>query len=418
MRIRFGPKRILEISCRVGCHCAVLLQASVQAAGVIVPTAPSGFSMLPGAPAPDTGSTAGSGEKIFDGFTLSTSLSGTYDSNVARSPGPPAAPIEDDFILTLGGRVDYLSKSSEWTFGGGYRGSYNEYFNQSEYSGYNQGAGVLANYEGGKVSASITAGVSLDRGSNQNYSSAFVTQTSFTTNLTARYRISPKTSLQGDMSQNYTTADESDYSDTQNFAIGGSALWKYSPLTELGPGLRYTHVSGSSQTGRNSIGPTLTVNYKLSSKVALNSRVGMDFASYEDGGTADPSMSAAIGLNYDASKLWGMNFSLYRDTQADPSLAGAFTEVTSLRLGYRRKVRRATLNLGIGYDANRSQRPADGAGGGGDDRDFFTTDGSLGMAVLSNTSFASVFFRYGDQSASDTDTWRSFQTGFGISRSF
>jgi len=372
--------------------------------------------MLPGAP--DTPPTADLGEKFLDGFTLATSLSGTYDSNVSRSPGPPAAPVQDDFILTLGGRVDYLSKSSGWTFGGGYRGSYNEYFSQAEFSGYNQGAGILANYDGGKVSASLTAGVSLDRGSNQNYASAFVTQTSYTTHLTARYRISPKTSLQGDMSQSYTTASGGDFSDTQNFAVGASALWKYSPLTEFGPGLRYTYISGSSQTGRTSIGPTLTVNYKLSSKVAVNSRVGMDFASYQDGGTADPTFSAAIGMNYEASKLWGMNLSLYRDTQADPSLAGAFSEVTSLRVGYHRKVRRAILNLGIGYDANRSQRPANGSGGAADDRNFLTTDGSLGMAVLSNTCYASVFFRYGDQSAGATDSWNSFQAGFGISRSF
>ena len=372
--------------------------------------------MLPGAPS--TPPSAGLGDKILDGFTLATSLSGTYDSNVFRSSGPPLAPVQDDFILTLGGRVDYLSKSSGWTFGGGYRGSYNEYFSQSEFSGYSQGAGIVANYDGGKVSASLTAGVSSDRGSNQNYSSAFVTQTSYTSNLAVRYRLSPKTSLQGDMSQSYTSASNGNFSDTQNFAVGASALWKYSPLTELGPGLRYTYVSGSSQTGRTSIGPTVTVNYKLSSKVALNSRVGIDFASYQGGGTADPTVSAAIGLNYEASKLWGMNLSLYRDTQADPALAGAFTEVTSLRVGYHRKVRRAILNLGVGYDANRSQRPANGGGGAGDDRKFLTIDGSLGMAILSNTSFASVFFRFGDQSASATDSWNSFQTGFGISRSF
>ena len=422
MKNRAGPKRYLGICCSVGCHCAMMLHAPVQAAAVIVPTAPSGFSMLPGAPDGVSGSSAGSGAglggKILDGFSVVTSLSGTYDSNVSRSPGLPLAPILDDFILTLGGRVDYLSKSSGLTFGGGYRGSYNEYFSQSAFSGYNQGGGVVANYEGGKFSATFTGGVSLDRGSNQNYSSAFVTQTSYTTNLTARYRISPKTSLQGDMSQSYTTASGVAYSDTQNFAVGTSTLWKYSPLTEFGPGLRYTYISGSSQTGRTSIGPTLTVNYKLSSKVALNSRVGMDFASYQDGGTADPTFSAAIGLNYEASKLWGMNFSLYRDTQADPSLAGAFTEVTSLRVGYHRKVRRAILNLGVGYDANQSQRPANGSGGAANDRNFFTTDGSLGMAIFSNTCYGSLFFRYGDQSASATDTWNSFQAGFGISRGF
>lgn len=372
--------------------------------------------MQPGAPEP--GPTTGVGENFLEGFTLATSLSGTYDSNVSRSPGPPVAPIEDDFILSLGGRVDYLSKSPEWTFGGGYRGSYNEYLSQSQYSGYSQGAGVLANYEGGKVSASLTAGVSLDRGTNQNYASAFITQTSYTTGLTASYRLSRKTSLQGNLSQNSTTADDASFNDTQNFTVGASALWKYSPLTEFGPGLRYTYNTGSSQTGRTSIGPTVTVNYKLSTKVALNSRVGVDFASYQDGGTADPTVSAAIGLNYEASKLWGMNFSLFRDTQADVSLAGAFTEVTAVRVGYRRKVRRATLNLGVSYNSNVSQRPASESAIPIDDRNFLSIDGSLGMAVFSNTSYASVFFRYGDQSGSPTETWDSFQVGFGINRSF
>jgi hypothetical protein len=314
--------------------------------------------------------------------------------------------------------VDYLSKSSEWTFGGGYRGGYNEYLSQSKYSGYNQGAGVLANYEGGKVSASLTAGVSLDRGTNQNYASAFITQTNYTTNLTSSYQLSPKTSLQGNFSQSLTTADDVSYSDTQSIAVGASALWKYSPLTEFGPGLRYTFITGSSQTDRTSIGPTVTVNYKLSSKVALNSRVGVDFASYQDGGTADPTMSAAIGLNYEASKLWGMNCSLFRDTQADPSLAGAFTEVTAVRVGYHRKIRRAILNLGVGYNSNVSQRPSNESADPTDDRNFLNIDGSLGMAVLSNTSYASLFFRYGDQSGSPTETWESFQVGFGINRSF
>lgn len=421
MRIRAGSSQLLGIFCVAGCHGLVLSRASVQAAAVALPTAPSGFSMLPGAPAgasAGSGSVAALGENILDGFTVTTTLAGTYDSNITQSPGPPLGPIEDDFILSLGGRVDYLSKSSDWTFGGGYRGSYNEYLSNSEFSGYNQGGGVVVNYEGGRFSASFTGGITLDQGSNRNYSSAFVKQTSYTAALNARYRLSPKTSLQGNIGETFTTASGGNFEDTESFDIGASALWKYSPLTELGPGLRYTYRSGSSQTGRTSIGPTLTVNYKLSSKVALNSRVGMDFASYQDGGSADPTFAASIGLNYEASKLWGMNLSLYRDTQADTSLAGAYTEVTSLRLGYHRKVRRATLNLGAGYDMNRSERPSVAGGGAGDDRDFFTVDGSLGMPIFKNTSYGSVYFRYGDQSSSSTDSWDAFQMGFSIGRRF
>ena len=148
------------------------------------------------------------------------------------------------------------------TFGGSYHGSYNQYFNHSDYSGYTHGGSLMANYEGARFSVSGTVSMSLDRGSNSNYSSAFVEQISINTQLSARYRISPKTSLAGSFGQNFTTAS-GDYSDTTSYDFNLSALWRYSALTEFGPGISYTYDTGGSQpgrssTGRSSIGPTLT----------------------------------------------------------------------------------------------------------------------------------------------------------------
>jgi hypothetical protein len=378
-----------------------------------LPSAPSGFA---GAPSgyPVGG---GLGESILEGFGIAASLSGQYNSNITQSPGEPYAPILDDFILSAGVNLNYLSKAAAWTFGGNYRGSYDSYLNQSDYSGFNQGAGAVANYDGGKVTASVTGAVDFDRGANRYYSSSnFVERTNYRAAATVRYRLSPKTSLQGDLGQSFSTSSD-DFNNTESFDMGMSALWKYSPLTEWGPGIRYTYRSGDSQLERTSVGPTITTNYKLSTKVSLNSRMGVDFASYSDGGSADPMFSASIGLNYNASKLWGMNLSLYRDSQADVSQAGAFTEVTSLRVGYRRKVRRATLNLGVGYEMNTTEFPGNETQAR-PDRDFFSMDGSLGMAVFSNTSYASVFMRYSDQSGGTNDSWNSFTTGFSINRSF
>jgi hypothetical protein len=421
MRFRTASSSPFGFASRVRCCGALWGISSINAATVVLPTAPSGFSAVPAAPsgfttAPSAAPADGGAARTFlEGFTLATTMSGTYDSNVTQSPGGSVAPVQDDFIMSLGGSIGYMSKSSDWTFGGTYRGSYNQYFSQSDFSGYNQGGSAVVNYSGGRFNASLTTGIDYDEGSNRNYNSAFVARTSVNTNFTAGYRLSPKTSLQGNLGQSYSTASGGDFSDTESFNAGISALWKYSPLTEWGPGLRYTYNTGSSQTGRSSVGPTLTVNYKLSTKVALNSRVGVDFASYEEGGSADPTFSTSIGLNYQASKLWGMNLSLYRDTQADPSVAGSFTEVTSLRVGYHRKVRRATFNMGVGYDVNSLQSPD---GGAGDDRNYFTTDASLGMPVFLNSSFASIFARYSDQQSGVTDSWDGVQMGFSISRSF
>jgi len=401
-----------------------LSRMPTQAAGVLLPVQTDGFgTTMPGQPSGFSATqTAGHsisdlGDSLIQGLKLTPSFSTSYNSNISPNQNVTNGTAKDDFIMSLGGNLDYLSKAADFTFGGNYRGNYNRYFNHTDLSGYNQGGGVVANYNGGRFSISGTAGMSVDRGNNSNYASAFVEQTTINSSLTARYRLSPKTSLQGTFSQVYTSATGG-YSNTSSLSFDASALWKYSPLTEFGPGVRYTYRSGSTQLGRTSIGPTLNLNYKLSEKVALNSRVGVDFASYDDGTSADPTISASLGLSYQASKLWGLDFSLYRDTQADPSTAGAYTETTSLRLSSHHKIHRAMWNLGASYQINNSIRPGSSSGSSIPERDFLSFDTSLSMLTFANTTNVSIFLQFNDQRGATTGTWNSVQTGFSLSRSF
>lgn len=378
-----------------------------------LPAAPSGFTSV-NPVFPMGGVTAGEG--IFEGFSIAATFSGTYTTNATSSPGEPFAPILDDFIFGLGGSISYLSKATDWTFGGSYSGNYNQYLDLSEYSGYNQSLGLVGNYDGSKLSATLNLGISYDQGTNRYYSSEFVEQTTINTSLNLRYRLSSKTSLQGDIGQVFTLT--SGNNDTENFSLGLAALWKYSKLTELGPGVRFTYLSGGSQETRTAIGPELLVNYQLAKKVSLNSRVGVDFATYEDGGAADPALTGSIGVNYNASKRWGMNLALFRGVQANGGSADIFTEVSSVRLGYTHRIRRATLNLGVAYEIDSYQTADNSTTAAYPDRNFFNIDSSLGMAVFSNTCYASVFMRYNDQSGSATETWDAVQSGFSITRRF
>ncbi len=374
---------------------------------------PSGFSRNPGSQADNYGL----GDTFLDGLALAVFLSGTYDTNPSQGFTSPTVSGEGDFYTTLGGTVAYRSKASDWTYGALYSGSYNQYFSQNELSGYNQNAGASLNYEGGPLSAGMNVGVDFGSGANRNYA-AVVDQVSVNYGLSARYRISPKTTATGNLSQSLTSASGNSSSDTGSFTAGMSALWRYSPLTEFGPGISYSQQSGSTQQDLTSIGPTLTVNYKLSSKVSLNSLVGLEFARYENGQTTDPSVSANIGLNYRASALWGMNLSFFRNVRADPGSVGQFQEITSLRLGYNRKIRRAQLNLGASIQQNTYQSP-DSTVALRPDSNYLNLDSSISMPVFANSCNATIFINYSDQSGSSgADSWDSLRTGFSISRSF
>jgi hypothetical protein len=425
------------------------------------------------------------GETLVRGLSLSGTFSGTYNSNITSGQPQSGSQGEDDFTLGLGGNLNYLSKASTFTFGANYRGRYDEYLNNSDFSGYSQGGGVVANYKGGRFDASATAGIDANRGSSQNYSSALtyggaprdnfsqdmnqsslfnrlnksasvvanyegdnftlsgnvgidfdsggndyssatssdVKRDSIHTGLSGSYRVGPKTSVTGNFGYSTSTGSGAGYGDTSSYNLGVAGMWRYSPRTEFGPGVRYTYSTGDTQQGRSSLGPTLNANYKVSKKTSLTSQVGLNFAEYENGQSADPSVSTSIALDWMASRLWGMNLSLARDVQADPASAGAFYESTSLRVGYHRKIRRAAFNLGMSYQFSDAVVP-DGVAGGRSNRDSLNFDSSLGMPIFANTCNASVFARYSDQSGGYTttgatgDSWDSFQLGFSISRSF
>lgn len=374
---------------------------------------PSGFSQSPA----NLPSNYGLSSTLLNGFALSAFLSGTYDTNPSQGYSSPTESSGGDFYTTLGGTIAYRSKASDWTYGALYSGSYNQFFKQSELSGYNQNAAASVNYKGGPLSAGLNVGVNFGSGANRYYA-AVVDQVSVNYGLSARYRISPKTTATGNFSQALTSASGNRSSDTGSFNAGVSALWHYSPLTEFGPGFSYSQQSGSTQQNLTSIGPTLTVNYKLSSKVSLNSLVGLQFSQYEDGQTTDPTVSANIGLNYRASRLWGMNLSFFRDVRADPGSVGQFQEITSLRLGYNRKIRRAQLNLGASIQNNTFQAP-DSVTTVRPDTSYLNLDSSVSMPIFADSCNASIFVNYSDQSGSSgSNSWDSLRTGFSISRSF
>ncbi len=374
---------------------------------------PSGFSQGPG----NQPTAYGLGGTLLDGFGLAAFLSGTYDTNPSQGYTTPSGSSDGDFYMTLGGTAAYRSKASDWTYGALYNGSYNQYVNQSELSGYNQNAGASVSYQGGPFSAEFNLGVNFGSGANRYYA-AVVDQISVNYGLSARYKLSPKTTATGNFSQTLTSASGNTSSDTGSFTAGVAGLWRYSARTEFGPGISYSQQSGSTQQNLTSVGPTLTVNYKLSSKVSLNSLVGLQFSQYADGQTTDPTTSANIGLNYRASALWGMNLAFFRNVRADPGTAGQFQEITSLRVGYTRKIRRAQLNLGASLQHDVSQAP-DSVATLRPDSSYLNLDSSLTLPVFANTCNASIFASYSDQSGdSGFNSWDSLKTGFSISRSF
>lgn len=400
--MQLSPFNKFSISLLSALTVSFAASASAQNLAVDLPSAPTGFG----------GGFGGPVVPLLDGLAFSASLSGVYDSNVRQGTG--GGGDEEDFILSLGGSVAYQTQGPEWIIGATYRGSYDLYFMDEDLSGYNQGASFIAGYDGAKLKVMYNAGFDIDRGANRYYSS-FAERINIRNGITASYRISPKTTINGNVGYSHTEANEGAFSDIEAFDFGLNALWQATPLLQIGPGVRYTIRTGDIQSQRETFGPTISANYTLSSKLALTSRIGLDFVD-DAGGSSGPDVSALIGLNYRASALWGMNLSLYRDTQADPGVVGGFNEITTIALGYNRKIRRATLNLGATYEYNTIDQPGGTVSGS---RDYIGLTSSLSMPIFANTTNASIFTTWRKQTAgAGQGSWDGFQFGFSLNRSF
>jgi hypothetical protein len=174
-----------------------------------------------------------------------------------------------------------------------------------------------------------------------------VAQSAYGAGIHLEFDFSPKTSLRTDWSSEWLDPDGSNGS-TENHSWSGSAIWRYSRLLSFGPGVSWSRTSGDLQGARDAIGPTLSFEYQLSRKVALNGRTGIEWVDYENGGS-DSAFTGALAANYRLNNLWSFNLGFVRGATADGSASGGFRETTAVRIGANRKVRRANAGLSLGY---------------------------------------------------------------------
>jgi hypothetical protein len=233
--------------------------------------------------------------------------------------------------------------------------------------------------------------------------------------INAGFEISPRTTLQAAWASSRSDRDTQG-GDTESHELSATALWEYSSLLSLGPGIRISRQTGQMQGDRDAFGPQIAATYRLSSKISVNGRLGFDFVEY-DGAAADSFLSASIGANYRMNALWGFNLSLVRDAQADGMAGAAFRETTAFRIGVNRNIRRVQAGLGIGYERSSSVAAAGAAAP--QDSDFLICDLSLRFPVSGERLTGTVFARV-QRSASDdiSRDWSGYQTGVTLNYNF
>ena len=371
------------------------------------PSLPSGFST-----GPSLFSLAEEKSKQFGGLDLSLGLSGRYESNVTQV----ASDEDQDWVYTAKIDIGHLLGNSRWNLGARGNYGYESYQKRDDFSGANYSFALSGGYQSQKLNASLDLGLSSTSGINR-IAGGFIEQKSFKSGLSSTYRFSGKTSLDFSWNQTSRESRTQDYGDTSSVTAGLSALWQASPLISVGPGIRYGVRTGYEEEEFTLFGPTVRFDYKLSTKVALNSTVGID-RSDSPYSSDDTLLNWAIGLNYRASSLWGFNLQAIQDTQATLSTGGGFDQIASYKLSHWRKIRKAQVEVAVTYE-DRSSTDTLSATRVTRDLEYLTLSAAVRLPVFRERADMSFYVRQREQTSKNVDlSWDGVQTGLDFTYRF
>jgi len=396
---------------------------------LVLPSALTGQDVLGELPSLPTGF----GESFFptesqtdQDLSFTVRFNALYDSNVRQGSGRNGRPIESDLQITPGLGASYLRRKDLWQLGANANLNQAYFLESDNLDRTNYSAGLFGGYQSTKLVASFTSNLSSAGGVNR-ISGTFLEQFSYSTGLMASYRLSGKTSFLLAWNQQNTTSETDGFGDTSSSTASLSAIWRATPLINVGPGFRYGVRTGRSDEELIVLGPTLRFDYQLSTRVKLRSSIGLDYRE-SPFGEDTRGLNYSLSLGYKRSSLWGLDLSMIQDTEASFLSGGGFDETSSFRLAYWRQIRRAKLQLSLSLqdrDArdlgtiNAGLRDPTMTNAGIGDSSFLNYGASVSMPVLRDQASLSLNVSWRDISAENEDfSSDGFQAGLGLSWQF
>lgn len=355
-------------------------------------------------------------ESSLGDFDFSLGIVSLYDSNVTQGNDSGGRAEESDLLIQPTLRASYRLGNSRWHLGTRATVSRLTYLESEDFDSTNYSLRVYGGYQSKKLVASFSSTYASNGGVNR-LAGDYLEQQTFSNGLLASYRFSPKTSLLASWDHSLTRNDTDGFDDSSSSTFGLSAVWRATPLLNVGPGIRYGVRSSRDDEEFTVIGPTLRLDYQLSTKVKLRSSIGLDYSD-SPFGSDDALFNWSVSLNYKASERWGFDLRMIRDTRATLSAGGGFDQTSAYSLNYWRKIRRSKLQLGVSYE-DRSPQDALVAGGGVRDSNFFRLSASVTTPVYKDEASLSFNVSWQDLSASQREvSWDGFQAGVGLQWNF
>lgn len=280
---------------------------------------------LPFGEIPDFGGDLG----LKGGFAYGIGVSSAYNSNVLLSEDDP----EDDVFLSVSPTVGYTSDpegGAKMVILANYSPSANASLNNSDFSSFDQRAGVSMIVSGARTTLSAFGGISQDSGADSLAASrGFFTGTSVSLGLQGTYQLAPRTSVSAGWSSSIVDYGESaGNSGTGNDSsvrlngysvyVGGS--WAATERLSFGPRLGYSTSDSDTTEDFSTWDFSMVGRYKLSERIQVAGSLGIQYSDYSrDGESQGLSPSGSLSANYQINELWSWRSSVQSSITPSPT---------------------------------------------------------------------------------------------------
>ena len=362
------------------------------------PQAPSGFQSLPNTPSERRGMDwEDEAKEVLDPLEFGISSSLYYDSNISLAGAAPGGASGGDMVLAISPTISYRTPGRRWWLGFDGGMNYETFFDHSDLSNLSYAAVASGGFQGAKLSVEGRIGYSLSEGANR-YAGGRVEEGTLALALAAKYTLSPKTSISSTFTHSVSDGSGALASDTTNTSFALGAMWKATPLIQLGPELLWTYSDGTRQVDRDAFRPAINIDYRLGRKIHLSSSLGVEFADYGNSGT-DTSFAGSFAIRYRGSAFWSTELGFYQGTTPDSFTPGSYRESTAIRLAYQHRLGRGRLDLGLGWE--NSDLKAQGGGGVpgvNASQEYLAFQASYSRPIFADRAEGAVFYEWSDQS--------------------
>lgn len=258
-------------------------------------------------------------------LSFDLTLQSIYDDNIFLTDARREGDWINRFTPAFRGNSAISGDQSLWTVEGAYYPTGTIYTSDSDLNSFDQAGNVILRYSGEPLSGLFMLSY-VETTGNDRFAQGLFTTNASRADLRVDYELSPLTTLETRLLfENLDREDTAllEYNDDQTLSLQVSALWGATPITKIGPSLRFGKTDSTLSPDRQFVDGLVRIEYDSQALLRFSLEAGAQWISFD--GDRDSLVKPSVSLvgKYDINALWQLTVTGYSRSAAATSVTNS-----------------------------------------------------------------------------------------------